>query len=255
MKVKPPKTYEEQVALIEKKGFAVTDREACIAFLREAKYYRLPAYCLSFREAGGTSIQGVPFQQIQRIYEFGSQMRILLLQAIERIELYVRAQLAYYLGHHYGALGYLNDAVFSSKHNSEKFHEVLKRPLKENEQTSVVIHRQGKYNGPFPMCVKSWLRCVSEPRNRCAHYAGIYYWTFPDTPKTPKNFLRKKQTGRKVFFQILVLKYLYPDKKEWTSKVFTNIEALVNMYLSAISLERIGFPDNWKTILSVSSNG
>ena len=46
-----------------------------------------------------------------------------------------------------------------------------------------------------------------------------------------------------------MLKYLYPDKGKWNSSVSISIEALVDEYLSDISLKHIGFPENWKELL------
>ena len=39
--MKSPKTYEEQVKIIKRKGFIVDDDEACESFLKQANYYRL----------------------------------------------------------------------------------------------------------------------------------------------------------------------------------------------------------------------
>ena len=287
MQVKPAKTYQEQVDLIKEKGFIIDDCEACIAFLKQANYYRLSAYFLPFRKTDGTFIQGVHFQRVQRIYEFDNCIRILLLQTIERIELYTRTQLAYYLGHCYGPLGYLNDDIFSHKHNASAFHKRIRRHIDENRQTLVVKHHMKNYDGKFPIwvlieffsigslsylyadliskdqkaiaktafsqsasCLESWLRCLAELRNRCAHYSRIYYSAFPATPRMPKNIPYNSPNNHMLFPQILMLKYLYPDKGEWDNQMLPGIANLVDSYLPDIELDHIGFPRNWKEILS-----
>ena len=35
--------------------------------------------------------------------------------------------------------------------------------------------------------LESWLRCLTDLRNKCAHYSRIYYWIFPALPKIPRN--------------------------------------------------------------------
>ena len=50
---------------------------------------------------------------------------------------------------------------------------------------------------------------------------------------------------RKLFSQILVLKLLYPDKKEWLNKVLIELKAIVEEYENDISLRHIGFPEDW----------
>lgn len=286
MQVKPAKTYQEQVDLIKEKGFIVDDREACITFLKQANYYRLSAYFLPFRKTDGTFVHGVHFQRVQRIYEFDNCIRILLLQAIERIELYTRTQLAYYLGHRYGPLGYLNDAIFSDKHNVSAFRKRIDRHIDENRQTLIVKHHMEKYGGKFPIwvlieffsigslsylyadlistdqkaiaktafsqsatCLKSWLRCLAELRNRCAHYSRIYYSAFSSTPKMPPNTTYNNPNNHLLFPQILMLKYLYPDKDEWRDRMLPGIANLIISSLPDIDLNHIGFPYNWREIL------
>ena len=50
---------------------------------------------------------------------------------------------------------------------------------------------------------------------------------------------------RKLFSQILVLKLLYPNKKEWINKVLIELKAIVEEYENDISLRHIGFPEDW----------
>jgi abortive infection bacteriophage resistance protein len=38
---------------------------------------------------------------------------------------------------------------------------------------------------------------------------------------------------------------LYPDKKEWNSKVMTELRAVIEEYEDDISLKHIGFPQDW----------
>ena len=96
-------------------------------------------------------------------------------------------------------------------------------------------------------CLQSWLRCLTDLRNRCAHYSRLYYWIFSAVPKTPQN--APYTFDRKLFSQILMLKYLYPDKSKWNSSVYISIETLDDEYLPDISLKHIGFPENWKELL------
>ena len=286
MCVKQPTTYDEQVNLIKEKGCLIDDAELCINFLKRANYYRLSAYFLPFRKSDGTYYQGIPFRRIQRIYNFDSQIRALLFKAIEQIEFHFRTQLSYFIAHKYGALGYMNTDTFSDLHNPERFMEKINQCIDENSHTLVVKHHYKKYNGQFPVwviieffsmgmlsylysdlhsadqkqvakdslgtsatCLKSWLRCITDLRNRCAHYSRLYYWVFPAIPQMPKGCTYK--ADRKLFSQILMLKYLYPSKNEWNNQVFVEIETLIKEYLPDISLKHIGFPDDWEQLLKV----
>ena len=63
--MKLPKTYEEQVEIIKKKGFIVDDDKMCKSFLKQANYYRLSAYFLPFRKTDGTYYENINFNRIK----------------------------------------------------------------------------------------------------------------------------------------------------------------------------------------------
>lgn len=269
--MKQPKTFAQQVEIIKEKGFIIDNDTECIGFLKQANYYRLSAYFLPFRKKDGTYFLNINFHRIQRIYEFDSRLRGVLFNYIEKVELYLRTQLAYYSGHVHGALGYMDGAIYNDRHNHEKFVKLLNVCIEENKSTSVVQHHKEKYGGNFPIwviveffsmgmlsyfyadlqsgdqkylakelygtsvaCLKSWLRCITDLRNRCAHYSRLYYWSFPALPKMPREL--EMSPNRKLFSQILVLKLLYPNKKEWINKVLIELKAIVEEYENDISL-------------------
>jgi abortive infection bacteriophage resistance protein len=283
---KMPTTYAQQVSLIEEKGFIIDDRLSAISFLKQANYYRLSAYFLPFKKSNGTYFNEINFSRIQRIYEFDSHIRALVSRTIEQIELYIRSQFSYHLAHNYGALGYMNDSIYTERHNSTVFKSKIETCIEENKRTPVVRHHQKKYNGQFPIwviieffsmgmlsymyadmksadkktiahdcfqtstnCLESWLRCLTDLRNRCAHYSRLYYWSFPAIPKMPKDC--NHTADRRLFSQLLMLKYLYPDKQRWNSNVFIEIDTLISEFLPDISLKHVGFPANWKELLKV----
>ncbi|RYD03581.1 hypothetical protein N752_19430 [Desulforamulus aquiferis] len=95
--------------------------------------------------------------------------------------------------------------------------------------------------------VDSWLRCITDLRNKCAHYSRLYYWKFPAQPVIPKSF-DFVPSGR-LFDQILMLKFLYIDKSKWNKSIVIEIQALIEEYFEHIKLSHIGFPDNWKDLL------
>ena len=123
--MKSPKTFEEQMKIIKEKGFIVDNEESCIEFLKQANYYRVSAYLLPFRKRDGKYFPNINFHRIKRIYEFDSRLRGVLFNCIEKIELHLPTQLAYYSGHNYGAIGYTNADIYNEKHNDEKFKNLI----------------------------------------------------------------------------------------------------------------------------------
>lgn len=47
----------------------------------------------------------------------------------------------------------------------------------------------------------------------------------------------------------MTLKFLYPDKNEWESRIMTELRALMEEYGDNISLSHIGFPENWNEMI------
>lgn len=95
--------------------------------------------------------------------------------------------------------------------------------------------------------MESWIKCLTDLRNFCAHYSRLYNANLVSIPATPDGF--SYCLKRKVFDYIIVLKFLYFDKVKWSNEIVLQIETLIEEYGDSIELERIGFPENWKEIL------
>jgi abortive infection bacteriophage resistance protein len=112
--VKPPITYQEQVNKLRSRGCVIADEDEAIGILSHVNYYRLTAYFLPFKRADGMYSPDTNFNTIYRIYEFDRKIRHIIFSAIEEIEIFVRSTLAYYHGHKYGPLGYLDGSTTGS---------------------------------------------------------------------------------------------------------------------------------------------
>ena len=285
MEIKPAATFDQQVDSFTSKGIIVSDKSSCRDFLHCVNYYRFSAYLLPFRNEDKTYKVGTEFDRACKIYEFDAKMRSLLFKIIEEIEMYLRTQLAYNHSHEYGPLGYKDVKNFSEYHKHEVFKKLLKNIIDNNKRSLVVQHHLQNYDGKFPLwviieffsmgmlsyfytdlkladkkaiskslydtvpsCLDSWLRCITDLRNRCAHYSRLYYWKFAALPAMPKGF--EIRHGRRLFDQILVLKFLYPQNEKWDTVLVTPLQALIEEYSKDIELWHIGFPENWQEYLT-----
>ena len=110
---RPWKSYEEQLELLKSRGMVVTDEQAALSYLERVGYYRLSAYWYPFRQF--KIVQGPGSQRLYtqaqddfhpdtqfvdavKIYLFDKQLRLYLADALERIEISLRVDLAYLLG-------------------------------------------------------------------------------------------------------------------------------------------------------------
>lgn len=285
MELKKPTAFEEQVELLKNKNIIISDNSSCIDFLSKTNYYRLSGYYLPFMRKGEEKcFISLEFERIKNIYAFDSELRNLLSFAIEKIEIHIRTQLAYFHAHAYGAEGYMYASSFNNRHNHPAYIKHINACIAENRNTLVVKHHKEKYGGHIPIwaivdffsigmlsyfyrglkncdkariaktlygvnyqTLESWMRCLTDLRNRCAHYSRLYYWIFPALPKMPVN--EKYVPTRRLFAQIYMLKFMYPDKEKWNDEFVKPLTKLIKKYKSDISLKHLDFPYHWKSML------
>mgnify|MGYP003110063927 CR=1 FL=1 len=106
---KPARTLDEQIALLRERGMRINDPRRARHYLKHLNYYRLTAYWLPFEAEHETHQfkQGSCFDDVLNLYVFDREFRLLLLDAIERVEVSLRTIWAYQLAHRYGSHAYL----------------------------------------------------------------------------------------------------------------------------------------------------
>lgn len=103
--VKEWKSYDEQIDILCSRGMIIDDREYAKEILSRIGYYRLSGYSYPFRAFDSEDatrldnfVQNTYFTDVVALYEFDRKLRLLALDAIERIELAIQVQIAYLLG-------------------------------------------------------------------------------------------------------------------------------------------------------------
>ncbi len=102
------KSFQEQLDLLKNRGLLVDNEPAALDYLDRIGYYRLSGYWYSFRQfeegddgtrrRSNTFVEGSHFEDAVKLYVFDKKLRMLALDALERIELAVRVDIAYLLG-------------------------------------------------------------------------------------------------------------------------------------------------------------
>lgn len=104
--------------------------------------------------------------------------------------------------------------------------------------------------GTRPNYLGSWILALVEVRNICAHYGRLYNMPLKQTPhlyRENKQYQRGKQ--RKVFPVLLAIKRMLRNDDRWDS-FERQLESLVDEYSDVLNLSFMGFPADWKTVLS-----
>lgn len=155
---KPALTFEQQVRLLESRGLHIDDPQGAAHYLSHINYYRLAGYCLPF-EANHATHQfrpGVCFEDVIGLYVFDRELRLLVLDAIERIEVSVRTQWAYHFAHAVSPHGYLKAEHAHSMRQYARQLAILAAEVDGSKEAFVAHHRH-KYDDPDMPPV--WVAC------------------------------------------------------------------------------------------------
>jgi abortive infection bacteriophage resistance protein len=144
-------TFAQQIAHLTAHGMLVPDAARAEHWLRHVSYYRLSAYWLPFENpkghAGPRFRAGTNFDTIIALYDFDRRLRLLVLDAIERIEVAIRGSWAYALAHNGGPHSYLDASLYSDR---RIFHENLSRLAREvgTSPETYINHYRRNYDDP-----------------------------------------------------------------------------------------------------------
>lgn len=96
---KPWQSYRKQLETLMDRGLLVTDRPRALNYLERIGYYWLSGYWHPFRERRGDRFRpGSTFQAAVDLYVFDKKLRLLTIDALERIEVALRVSLSHTLG-------------------------------------------------------------------------------------------------------------------------------------------------------------
>lgn len=136
---KPPTTLDEQVDILIQRGMTVTDRKEAKTYLQHLNYYRLSGYWLPFEVSRSPHKfdPGTDFRQIIELYVFDRELRLLVLDAVERVEVSLRTQWAYHLSQRYGPHAHLNSGLFDDQNRYLSTLGSLAREIGRSRETFI----------------------------------------------------------------------------------------------------------------------
>ena len=175
--VKPWKSLDDQISILKGRGLTIEDENAAKDYLRRIGYYRLSGYWYPFREMNSqhlgknpsrldTFIQGSRFEDAVKLYVFDKKLRLLAMDALERIEMALRVDVAHLLGKH-DPCAHQNPQLLHGSfvkrpikkrgpHFGKTEHEVWLEKHEEKTKKSrepFIDHHNRFYNGCIPIWV------------------------------------------------------------------------------------------------------
>lgn len=155
---KPPISFEQQLTLMQTRGLQVNNEERARRYLSQISYYRLSAYFLPYQKEKDKFNCGVTFDNILDTYTFDRELRLLVFDCIERIEIAIRTQMVYVLSHKYNNSHWQDDKSifkqgFINKYDQEinpykDFQRIIKKSLNAKHPEVFVKHYKETYKKP-----------------------------------------------------------------------------------------------------------
>lgn len=148
---KPPLTYLQQIELLISRGMRIDNHDRARRFLAHLNYYRLAAYWLPFEQdhSSHTFRPGTTFDKVTEHYIFDRELRLLVMDAVERFEVSLRSQWAYVLSHAYGPHAHLDSRYFKSKWSHQDRVADLKKSV-VNSSENFIRHLCAVYDEELP---------------------------------------------------------------------------------------------------------
>lgn len=242
--LKPALSFTDQLAHLQRHGLHVSDPQRAVRWLQRVSYYRLSAYFLPFKD-GESFRPGTEFNDVAGLYIFDRRLRLLVLDAIERIEVALRTSVTYEIGHTYGPFGHTDPANFSPDFNHAKFMTELADEERRAKET-FVAHFRRKYTNethlpvwmatellslgavsllyksltPTIKCriaaeyaisdrhLASWLHALSYIRNVCAHHKRLWNRELAIKPQLSRAWPHTVQSNERVYCIFVILQHM-----------------------------------------------
>lgn len=200
---KQPLLYSEQIQLLKNRGLIIADISKAERYLSQISYYRLSAYFVPFQKTKDLFNVGTSFDNILDLYLFDRELRLLVFDAIERIEIAIRTQLIYTLSHKYNDSHWQDNAlIFKPKFTNPQngysidiytdIQHVINKNITAKHPEVFIKHYKTNYN--YPQNPPSWM-CIelltigelsrlysalkyNEDKKNIAQYFGLHHSTF-----------------------------------------------------------------------------
>jgi abortive infection bacteriophage resistance protein len=151
---KPALSIEQQIDQLLKRGMTFGDPARAAHFLRELNYYRLSGYWLR-READHATHRfqpGTTFEDVLADYVFDRELKLLVLDAVERIEVSVRTHWAHQLGLRHGAHAHLDSILFKDRSQQWNHSRAVASLVGDVEKSTEIFirHLRSQYDELLP---------------------------------------------------------------------------------------------------------
>jgi len=204
------------------RGLRVDDRAGALQIIRRINYYRLSGYWHPFKNPDDTFKPDASFEKAIEFYQFDRELRLAVMDMLERVEVGIRCSMSNYLALKYGTYchedarnfspafehaKWLHDLHVDTDRSKEKFIDHFRNDYIEYPILPVWVAAevmsfgtlsfmykglngfdQAELAKPFgvnKVVVQSWLHTLAFVRNICAHHSRLWNRELSVAPKFP----------------------------------------------------------------------
>ena len=225
---KPALSFGEQAQRLLDRGMISPDKTTLIERLSVVNYYRLSAYWYPFKTIDPATGQesfypNTTFEKIWRRYTFDHHLRLLIMDAIERVEIAIlRTHMVEQFTLVHGPFGYCEPSNFAPPLNHQRLMREINEATRRSKEEFVqrfrrkytsekdlplwmtaevmtfgqlftflrYMHRAEKKQlarrfALYPPVLDSWMHTLNFTRNACAHHARLWNRQIPVRPLIP----------------------------------------------------------------------
>lgn len=224
---KPVLSSRQHIEQWQARGLGVPDADKACHYLDAISYYRLSAYSLPLQQGNPDHHfrPGAVFDDLLDLYIFDRELRLLILDAVERVEVALRACMTNVLAGHHGSHAYLDTSVFNTHYNHHWLLEQIESKCNDSRAELFIAHYRRRYTSPAlppiwmvmeiltfkevsvlfsnlrlkedkqaisqfwgvpDALLRSWFRALSDLRNVCAHHSRVWNREFGSRPQQPR---------------------------------------------------------------------
>ncbi len=285
---KPIVSLQRQVEILADRGLTIDDQNLAIQQLKYIGYYRLSGYYKFFGDPEDPDGQrfraGTHFNDVLHVYTFDRRLRVLLGEALERIEVAVKTNICHEYSTIKGIFWLTDPDNFGINTHDEIMQDVVEAlGIPDKIRHVFIEHYYETYLDPHPPAwmimetisfgaisrifmrsrgelqtpvaniyginktvLESWLHTLTVARNVCAHHARLWNRRFSFAPKLPRKYGDWPPTSLNRLYVVCCIVHHMIRIIDGNTEWARKLRVLISER-GNLPLSAMGFPDDWES--------
>jgi len=214
----------EQIEILRKRGLIIDDETECLKVLNNVSYFRMAGYWRPMEKDKTLHLfkPNSHFHNVVLLYQFDSELKVLIFTAIQQIEIAVRTKMIQNIAIKHGPFWFMDSGLAKDYTTYTICISNIRKELKRTYDEFIIEHFlkydepeyppawktlevasigtlsklfqnlsdnkikkriAHEFNIPTADCMESWLQSLTIVRNACAHHGRLWNAHIPITPQ------------------------------------------------------------------------